>query len=158
MAYARQDQPADIQLFEIQQLVAPGQVAVKPLLPSVRYHAADQELSDDDFIFSRNNNRAVIGEAARLLGSKTTGRLVTSAKSWLSHPSVDHNAAILPWGSDDITKNIACRGECKLSKPYLPSVGDSNFQMLHLNNKIVLSRFQRLSMKVRAHSHSKPPD
>jgi len=26
---------------------------------------------------------------------------VTSAKSWLSHPSVDHTADILPWGSED---------------------------------------------------------
>ena len=44
---------------------------------------------------------AVLGEAARLLGAKSQGRLVTSAKSWLSHTAVDHAAPILPWGSDD---------------------------------------------------------
>jgi hypothetical protein len=39
------------------------------------------------------------------LGSKSKGRFVTSAKSWLSHPSVDHAADILPWGSgDDVAK------------------------------------------------------
>ena len=33
------------------------------------------------------------------------GRLVTSAKSWLSHAGVDRTAAILPWGAkDDVNK------------------------------------------------------
>ena len=30
----------DIELFEIEQLVGLGQVAARPLLPSVRYHSA----------------------------------------------------------------------------------------------------------------------
>jgi molecular chaperone DnaK (HSP70) len=96
---------ADIQIFPIEQLIAPGQVAARPLLPSVRYHPAEGELSAGDVSFSPAGEAAVIGEAARLLGAKTKGRFVTSAKSWLSHPSVDHSADILPWGSgDDIAK------------------------------------------------------
>jgi len=99
----------DIQLFQIEQLIAPGQVAARPLLPSVRYHSAEGELSDADASFpnGQHNSRqtSVIGEAARLLGAKSKGRLVTSAKSWLSHPSVDHAADILPWGAgDDVDK------------------------------------------------------
>jgi len=94
-----------IKIFEIEQLVAPGEVASRSLLPSVRYHPAEGELSDSDIGFSPEGETAVIGEAARLLGAKTQGRFVTSAKSWLSHPSVDHTAEILPWGgSDDIQK------------------------------------------------------
>ncbi len=100
VAYAKAEQAAtDIQLFFINQLVAPGEVAERPLLPSVRYHPAEGELSDADRFFSTDNDHAVIGEAARVLGAKSQGRLVTSAKSWLSHPSVDHTADILPWGS-----------------------------------------------------------
>src|SRR5579859_4958333 len=38
----------DIRVFEIEQLVGPGEVAARPLLPSVRYHAARGELSDGD--------------------------------------------------------------------------------------------------------------
>ncbi|MDD5271768.1 MAG: hsp70 family protein [Methylovulum sp.] len=96
---------ADIQIFPIEQLVAPGQVAARPLLPSVRYHPAEGELSAADVSFSPAGEAAVIGEAARVLGAKTKGRFVTSAKSWLSHPSVDHSADILPWGSsEDISK------------------------------------------------------
>ncbi len=101
VAYAELDNLDDIQLLQIDQLIAPGQVAKKTLLPSVRYHPAENELPDSDIVFAQANSRAVIGEAARLLGAKSKGRLVTSAKSWLSHPSVDHNAEILPWGSAD---------------------------------------------------------
>jgi DNA-K related protein/Hsp70 protein len=42
-----------------------------------------------------------------LLGAKTKGRLVTSAKSWLSHPSVDHTAQILPWGGADGIEKVS---------------------------------------------------
>ena len=89
-----------IHLFEIPQLVSPGEVAARPLLPSVRYHPALGEISEVAG-FMTPEDGAVLGEAARLLGAKSQGRLVTSAKSWLSHPSVDPSAAILPWGSDD---------------------------------------------------------
>jgi len=106
VAYAKAgDGQQDIELFPIEQLVAPGQVAARSLLPSVRYHPAEGELSGEDAAFSPPGETAVIGEAARQLGAKSSGRLVTSAKSWLSHPSVDHNAEILPWGgSNDVSK------------------------------------------------------
>ncbi len=102
----------DIQLFNVEQLVAPGQVAERPILPSVRYHPAIEELSHNDIEFHSYNKGAnfsdmpvVIGEAARLLGAKSKGRFISSAKSWLSHPGVDHTAEILPWGShDDVAK------------------------------------------------------
>lgn len=105
-AYVKADNThQEIQIFQIEQLIAPGQVAARPLLPSVRYHPATGELSEADLSFPCAAETAVIGEAARLLGAKSKGRFVTSAKSWLSHPSVDHGADILPWGSgDDVGK------------------------------------------------------
>lgn len=36
------------ELFPIEQAVAPGEVAARPLLPSARYHAALDELSERD--------------------------------------------------------------------------------------------------------------
>ncbi|MCX7096641.1 MAG: hsp70 family protein [Methylococcales bacterium] len=104
----------DIQLLAIEQLIAPGQVAARPLLPSVRYHPAAGELSETDLAFpsygpdtALAGEMPVIGEAARVLGAKSKGRFVTSAKSWLSHPSVDHSAEILPWGSGDEVSKVS---------------------------------------------------
>jgi molecular chaperone DnaK (HSP70) len=112
VAYTKADNAhQEIQIFQIEQLVSPGQVAARPLLPSVRYHPASGELSEADLSFPSgapsSDEVAVIGEAARLLGAKTKGRFVTSAKSWLSHPSVDHAADILPWGSSDEVAKVS---------------------------------------------------
>ncbi|KAB0642524.1 Hsp70 family protein [Burkholderia latens] len=105
-----------IRVFDVDQLVGPGAVAAQPLLPSVRYHPAAGELPPDALRLpwasgstaDANANAdafaappAVIGRYARALGAQVPGRLVTSAKSWLSHASVDRLAAILPWGAAD---------------------------------------------------------
>ena len=100
VAFAPISNTQNIQLFPIEQLVDVGQVAVRSLLPSVRYHPAEAEIAADNLAFTANDN-AILGEAARVLGAKTKGRFVTSAKSWLSHPSVDQSAAILPWGANE---------------------------------------------------------
>ncbi|CAG1022505.1 Chaperone protein HscA [Patescibacteria group bacterium] len=109
VAYAQADKShRDIHIFQVEQLIALGQVSARSLLPSVRYHPAEGELSADDIVFASDEAEpAIIGEAARVLGSKTTGRLVTSAKSWLSHPSVDHAAEILPWGASDEIRKVS---------------------------------------------------
>ena len=113
VAYASTEKSTtDIHLFHIEQLIALGEVSAQPLLPSVRYHPAAGELSAADIAFpSYHQETEIVGEtpiiglAARLLGAKSKGRFVTSAKSWLSHPSIDHSADILPWGSaDDVSK------------------------------------------------------
>lgn len=93
-----------IRIFEIEQLVAPGEVAARPLLPSLRYHPAPGEMTESDTQLPwlaadpGEAPQAVLGELARELGSRVPGRLVASAKSWLSHPAVDRTAPILPWG------------------------------------------------------------
>lgn len=98
-----------IEIFEIEQLIGAGMVAAKPLLPSVRYHPAPGELSEADTRLPwpqpEDPAHPVLGEWARALGAKSQGRLVASAKSWLSHGAVDRTAAILPWGApEDVIK------------------------------------------------------
>ncbi|MYN04364.1 Hsp70 family protein [Pseudoduganella sp. DS3] len=101
-----------VQLFEIEQLSAPGEVASAKLLPSSRYHPAAGEIADGDLALPWAQPSvegapagAVIGRLARQLGGQVPGRLVSSAKSWLSHTGVDRMAPILPWGAaDDVAR------------------------------------------------------
>jgi hypothetical protein len=121
VAYADMQQPLtpdNCQIFEIEQLVAAGEVAKRPLLPSFRYHPNKGELNESDLVLPWSGSagvvqgelagelsQVVIGEWARALGAKVDGRQVVSAKSWLSHPQVDRSADILPWaGAEGVTK------------------------------------------------------
>jgi len=103
----------EIRVFDIDQLVGLGEVAARPLLPSVRYHAAAGELSADDLQLpwrqsaSAGARRTVIGRLASTLGAQVPGRLVASAKSWLSLATVDRTAPILPWGADEDVGKIS---------------------------------------------------
>src|SRR5450830_60456 len=107
VAYADASDPAaGIRLFEIEQLVAPGEVAPRALLPSLRFHPAAGELAAGDVPLPwPQHEQAVLGTLARQLGAQVPGRLVASAKSWLSHANVDRQAPILPWGAEpDVAK------------------------------------------------------
>ena len=121
VAYADMQQPLtpdNCQIFEIEQLVAAGEVAKRPLLPSFRYHPTKGELNDADMVLPWSGSsdgtrgelagelsQVVVGEWARELGAKVDGRQVVSAKSWLSHPQVDRSADILPWaGAEGVAK------------------------------------------------------
>lgn len=97
---------AEPTLFEIEQLIAPGEVARRPLLPSFRYHPAPGELPEEQLVLPwraqplpGDDVLHVTGELARELGSKVEGRQIASAKSWLSHDKVDRSAQILPWAA-----------------------------------------------------------
>ena len=83
------DPSAQVQVFEVPQLVAPSLEASRPLLPSHLYVPSPHEGLPE----------IPVGSFAREQGSKAPGRHVFSAKSWLSHPAVDRTAAILPWGA-----------------------------------------------------------
>ena len=102
-----------IALFPIDQLVAPGEVAGAPLLPSMRYHPGADELAPGELQLPWNSpdvagvEHVALGRLARALGAATLGRLVASAKSWLSHTGVDRMAPILPWGADSEVPKVS---------------------------------------------------
>jgi len=124
-AYAN-DPEKKIQLFDIQQMTGLGEVAARPLLPSVRYHPAIGEIgAEAGFLMPEDG--AVLGEAARVLGAKSQGRLATSAKSWLSHTSVDHGAAILPWGSDESVFKVSPLAASASYLSHVRTVWDQRF-------------------------------
>ncbi|EHH0747993.1 TPA: Hsp70 family protein [Vibrio vulnificus] len=105
-------QQSNVSLFDIDQLIGPGEVVRKPLLPSFRYHPANGQIAPADLTLPWENQtvagdiaNVIIGEWARELGAKVEGRQVSSAKSWLSHQAVDRHSDILPWaGVSDVEK------------------------------------------------------
>ncbi|HEX3481254.1 MAG TPA: Hsp70 family protein, partial [Kofleriaceae bacterium] len=95
-----------VRVFEIAQLVAPGEVAARRQLPSFVYLAGDLDLAPHETalpwrpVSEPTAIRPVVGELARSQGARMASRMIASAKSWLCHPGVDRQAAILPWGGD----------------------------------------------------------
>src|SRR5437773_2513386 len=86
--------------FAMPQLVAPAEVAPRPLLPSFLYLPGSHDLPAGATALPWNLDSAyAVGEFARNHGAKVPGRLVTSAKSWLCHAGVDRSAALLPWSA-----------------------------------------------------------
>ena len=124
----RRGEDAPIEELDLEQLVAPGEIDARPLLHSLRYHHAEGELSDDDRQLPWHPTAlegvppGVVGELARELGAKVPGRLVASAKSWLSHTGVDRTAAILPWGAPDEVPKVS---PVDASASYLAHVSDA---------------------------------
>ncbi|PQJ67082.1 Hsp70 family protein [Photobacterium angustum] len=129
-------------IFNIDQLIAPGEVARKPLLPSFRYHPAQGEMDATQLVLPWNPepvngeiDTVIIGELARELGAKVEGRQVVSAKSWLSHPNVDRNEAILPWSSTASKSDVKKVSPVIASASYLNHVRQS-WDYHHKNAKL----------------------
>ncbi|MYM27143.1 Hsp70 family protein [Duganella sp. CY15W] len=87
-------------VLPIPQLTAPGTIEDLPLLPSFLYLPHAEELAPGEnnlpWQQSAEEQTGVAGEMARSRGATTPIRLVSSAKSWLSHPGVDRRSALLP--------------------------------------------------------------
>jgi hypothetical protein len=85
-----------LEVVSIPQTVAPGQIDDRKLLASFVYLAEGAGLPEGSLALPWGTPRVAVGEVARSLGQKTSGRLVGSAKSWLAAEGVDRRAAILP--------------------------------------------------------------
>ena len=84
-------------LLEVPQLTGPGALEQLALLPSFLYLPHADELAPGDLGLPWDPAPGfAVGEFARARGAQTSIRLVSSAKSWLSHAGVDRRAAILP--------------------------------------------------------------
>ncbi len=95
-------------LIGIPQLIGPGSVEARPLLPSCLYlpHPDEFKVTDLGLPWHTDPGR-ICGELARNQGTTTPIRLVSSAKSWLCHPDVDRKADILPAGAPDEIPRIS---------------------------------------------------
>ena len=98
--------PANVQLAAIPQLVNPGEVREESLLPSFLYLAGASDFPAGATALPWDAERSfVVGYLAQKRGAENVGRLVSSAKSWLSHSGVDRTSALLPFRAPEgVTK------------------------------------------------------
>jgi hypothetical protein len=91
---------ARVRLHEIPQLVSPGEISSRTLLPSFLYIPGELDFPAGSTALPWDPAPAhVAGELARRRGAENPSRLVASAKSWLSYGGANRTAAILPWGA-----------------------------------------------------------
>src|SRR5690606_29054397 len=101
------DMPKPVPL-PIPQVISPGEMAARELLPSFLYLPSEVELPAGALSLPwQPEARDVVGTFARAQGASTPARLVSSAKSWLSYAGVDRRGEILPWQAPEEVPRIS---------------------------------------------------
>ncbi len=102
------DDDVSTEVLPIPQLTAPGVIEDKSQLPSFLYLPHDAELSDEDIELPWSEEMAyIVGTLARNLGGKTPLRLVSSAKSWLSHTGLNVHNTFLPLSAPEEVEKLS---------------------------------------------------
>jgi hypothetical protein len=115
-----------IEVRNIPQLVNPGEVAERTLLPSFLYIPSELDFPKGSLALPwEPEPNFVIGELARKRGAESPNRLVASAKSWLSYAAVNRTAPILPWQAPDEVPKLSPVEASSQFLQYLRTVWDS---------------------------------
>src|SRR5438094_573501 len=129
-----------LHVFEVPQLVAPGEVGARPTLPSFLYLAGAHELPagslDPPWATGRD---WCVGLFAREQGARVPGRLVASSKSWLCHAAVDRTAAILPWGTAPEVAKVSPVEASARTLTHLREAWDASFPAPLAEQSVVLT-------------------
>jgi Hsp70 protein len=121
------EEEARIEVQSIPQLVNPNELAELSLLPSFLYIPGELDFPKGSVALPwEREPQFVIGELARRRGAENPGRLVASAKSWLSYAAVNRTAPILPWRSPDEVPKLSPLEASSRYLQYLRGVWDSS--------------------------------
>jgi Hsp70 protein len=100
--------PANVRLLAVPQLENPGEVREENLLPSFLYVPGGSDFPAGTIALPWDEGRDyVVGRLAQKRGVENAGRLVSSAKSWLSHSGVDRTAPLLPFRAPEGVEKIS---------------------------------------------------
>jgi len=110
-----------VRVLEIPQLVNPAEVRDEPLLPSFLYIPGPRDFPAESTALPWDESpHYVTGTLAQKRGAEVVNRLVSSAKSWLSHAGVDRTAPILPLTAPEGVEKIS---PVEASRRYLEHLG-----------------------------------
>src|SRR5215475_546927 len=130
----------EIRIFDVPQLVAPGQRDARPTLPSFVYLAGAHDVPPGSLDLPWASGRDFcVGWLAREQGARVPGRLVASAKSWLCHGGVDRTAPILPWGGAEDAPKISPVEASARVLGHLRDAWDASFSEPLVEQDIVLT-------------------
>ena len=140
---------------KIVQRISATEVAERELLPSFLYLPGAHELPEGATALPWDQDRPyLVGEFARFQGSKIPGRVIGSAKSWLTHRRSDPTEPILPW---DRAKDLEPVSPVEASSRYLRHLVESwnhQFEDDSLQNQEVIltvpASFDDLARKLTA--------
>jgi molecular chaperone DnaK (HSP70) len=121
------EEEADIEVRSIPQLINANEVGELSLLPSFLYIPGELDFPKGSLALPwEREPQFVIGELARRRGAENPGRLVASAKSWLSYAEVNRTAPILPWRSPDEVPKLSPLEASSRYLQYLRGVWDAS--------------------------------
>src|SRR5690348_15790845 len=94
--------------MSIPQLTNPGEVREQDLLPSFLYLPGGSDFPAGSLALPWDAGRDfLVGALAQKRGAENAGRLVSSAKSWLSHSAVDRTSGLLPFRAPEGVERIS---------------------------------------------------
>ena len=130
---------AEVNLFQVPQLVNPGEVSELPLLPSFLYIPGPDEFVDGALALPWNDRPAYVsGHFARKRGVENAGRLVSSAKSWLSNQNADPAQPLLPLAAPEGIQKISPLEASTEYLQHLRAAWDQAHPEAQLENQSVL--------------------
>ena len=100
--------PANVQLLAVPQLTNPAEVREEDLLPSFLYLPGASDFPGGSLALPWDEKRDfATGRLAQKRGVENAGRLVSSAKSWLSNSAVDRTSPLLPFRAPEGVEKVA---------------------------------------------------
>lgn len=99
---------AAVEILDVPQLQATGEVVESELLPSFLYLPGAHELPEGSTDLPWGaSSEGVVGEMARRRVAKSPDRIVHSAKSWLCHEGVDRTRPFLPRSPAELERRVS---------------------------------------------------
>ena len=106
--FEHEDDSSKIRLFRIPQIIAPGTVEERQLLPSFSYQLGTGDLPQGSLDLPwQEETGFVVGTFAGERGAEVPDRVISSSKSWLSYSGADRTAPVLPWGAREEVPHIS---------------------------------------------------
>ena len=117
------DEARAIADFVIPQVIQPGQVDARPILPAFLYLPSSHEFPKGSLALPWGGAAdCVVGELARDHGARVPQRLISSAKSWLCHEGANRRGPILPLRAPD---EVARLSPVEVATRYLQHLRDA---------------------------------